>query len=129
MTDYIEQGCTITGAYDTGELRRLRQEIARKRRRNLTRSLLLLQDNASDHMSQVAMTAAIKCEFKILHHSPYHLDMAPSDFYIFPKLKSHLRVTQYGSNDGVIEAVNDYLGDQEKAFNFEGIRKLKQRWV
>ena len=55
--------------------------------------------------------------------------MAPSDFYLFLKLKSHLHGTQYGSNEGVIEAVNEYLGDQEKAFYFEGLRKLEQRWA
>ena len=33
------------------------------------------------------------------------------------------------SNACVIEAVNKYLGDQEKASYFEGIRKLEQRWV
>ena len=55
--------------------------------------------------------------------------MAPFDFYLFPKLKSHRSGTQYGSNEGVIEAVNVYLGDQEKAFYFEGIRKLEQRWA
>ena len=37
--------------------------------------------------------------------------------------------TQYGSNEGVIEAVNEYFGGQEKAFYFEGIRKLEQRWA
>ena len=68
-----------------------------------------------------------RCE--ILPHPPYSPDMAPSDFYLFPKLKSHLHGSQYGSNEGVIEAVNEYLGDQdqEKAFNFEGLRKLQQR--
>ena len=55
--------------------------------------------------------------------------MAPSDLYLFPKLKSHLRGTQCGSNEGVIEAVNKYLGDQQKALCFEGIRKLEQRWA
>ena len=55
--------------------------------------------------------------------------MAPSDYYMFQKLKSHLRGTQYGSNEGVIYAVNEYLGDQEKAFYFEEIRKLEQRWA
>ena len=54
--------------------------------------------------------------------------MAPSDFYLFPKLKSHLPGTQYGSNEDIIEAVNKYLEDQEKAY-FEGIRKLEQRWA
>ena len=51
-------------------------------------------------------------------------DMAPSDFYLFPKLKSNLRGTQYGSNEDVIEAVNEYLGDQEKAFYLEGMGQV-----
>ena len=53
--------------------------------------------------------------------------MAPTDFYQFPKLKYHLRGTKCESNEGVIEAVNEYLWDQEKAFYVEGIRKLEQR--
>ena len=89
---------------------------------------LLLQDNAPAHTSQVAMTVATECGFEILPHLPYSPDMATSDFYLFPKLKSHYGGTQYGSNEGVIEAVNECLGDQEKAFYFEGIRKLGQRW-
>ena len=55
--------------------------------------------------------------------------MAPYDFYMFPKLNSYLRGTQYGSNEGVIEAVKEYLWDQENAFYFEGIRKFEQRWA
>ena len=60
---------------------------------------------------------------------PTFSDMAPSDFYLIPKLKSKLRGTQYGSNESVIEAVNEYFGDQEKASYFEGTRKLEQRWA
>ena len=95
----------------------------------LTCGVLLLQDNSPAHTSQVAMTAATECGFEILPHPPYSPDMAPSDFYLFPKLKSYLRGTQYGSNKGVIEAVTKYLGDQEKAFYFEVIRKYEQRWA
>ena len=58
------------------------------------------------------MTAAAECGFEILPHPLYSPDMAPSD-YMFPKLKSHFRSTQYGSNKGVTEVVNQYLGDQE----------------
>ena len=75
------------------------------------------------------MTAATECGFEILPHPTYSPDMAFSDFYLFPKLKYHLHGTQYGSNGGVIEAVNKYLGDREKGFYFEGIRKFKQRWA
>ena len=56
------------------------------------------------------MTAATKCVFKIPPHPPYSPDMAPSDFYLFPKLKSHLRGIQYGINECITEAVNEYLG-------------------
>ena len=60
---------------------------------------------------------------------PYSSHMAPTDFYLFKKLKAHLHGTHHGSNEGIIEAVNKYLGGQEKAFYFEGIRKLEQRWA
>ena len=50
--------------------------------------------------------------------------MALSDFYLFPKLNSNLRGTHYGSNEGVIEAVYEYLGDQEMTLYFERIRAL-----
>ena len=129
MIDYLEQRRMIIGAYYAAELRRLRQEIARKRRGKLTRGVLLLQDNAPAHTSQVAMTAATECGFEVLPHPPYSPDMAPSDFYLFPKLKSNLRGTQFGSNEDVIAAVNEYLEDQENGFYLEGVSKLEQKWT
>ena len=105
-------------------MRWLRHETPRKKQGKLTHDVLLLQDDGPAPMSQIAMTVATDCGFEILPHAPYSPDMALSDFYLFPKLKSHLRGTQFGSNEGVIEAVNEYLGDQEKAY-FEGIRKLE----
>ena len=113
MIDYLEQGCTINGAYDAGELRQLRQDIARKKQGKLTHGVLhALAGQPPAHTSQVAMTAATECGFEILPHPPYSPDMAPPDFYLFPKLKLHLYGTQseYGSNEGIIEAVNKYLG-------------------
>ena len=68
MIDYFEQGRTINGAYYAGELKQLRQEIARKA---VTHTVLLLQDNAPAHTSQVVMTAATECGFEILPHPPY----------------------------------------------------------
>ena len=98
----------INGACNAGKVRRLRQEITRKRRRKLTGGILNLQDNAPAHTSQVVMTAATECGFEIIPHPPYSPDMAPSEFSLFPKLKSHLSGSQCGSNAGVIEAVTEY---------------------
>ena len=107
---YLEQGRPIYGAYYAGESGRLHQEIAKKRRGKLTLGVLLLHDNAPADMSQVTMTVATECGSEILPHRPYSPDIAPSAFYLFPKPKYHLRGTQYGSHEGVIEAVNKYLG-------------------
>ena len=103
MVDYLEQGRTINGAYYAAELRRLCQDCKKEERKIDSKS----------HTSQVAMTAATECGFEVLPHAPYSPDMAPSDFSLFPKLKSNLRGTQFGSNEGVITAVNEYLEDQE----------------
>ena len=59
------------------------------------------------HTSQVDMRAATESGFEILLQTPYSPNKAPSEFYLFPKLKSHLGGAQYGSNEGVIEAVNE----------------------
>ena len=56
------------------------------------------------------MTAATECGYEILPYPSYSPDMAPSDLYLFPKLKFHLCGKQYESNEGVIEAVNEYMG-------------------
>ena len=125
MIDYFEQGSTINGAYYAGKLKGLDKEIARKRRRQNYSRCSALQDNGPAHTSQVAMTTATECEFELISHPPYSPDMAPSDFYLFPKLKSHLRGTQYGSNEGVIETVNEYLGTRKMSSYFEEIRKLE----
>ena len=47
---------------------------------------------------------------------------------LFPNLKISLRGRNFGGNEGVRDAVDVYLGDQEEGFYFEGISKLEQRW-
>ena len=83
----------------------------------------LLMTSVCSRRSQVAITSATEVEFEILPHPQYSPDMAPYDFCLFPKLKSHLSGTKYGSNEGVIEVVNEYVRYQGEAFYFEGIRK------
>ena len=96
--------------------------IVRKRGK-LTRGVLLLQDNAPAHTLQVGMAAATECGFEVLPHPPYSPDLARSGFYLFSRLKTNLR----GRNFGSIDTVNEYLGDQDEDFYFEGISKLEQQ--
>ena len=80
----------------------------RKKEARKTDSVLLLLDKDPAHTSQVAMTATTEYGFEILPHPPY--SMAPSDFYLFPKLKYNLRGIQCGRKECVIKVVKKYLG-------------------
>jgi hypothetical protein len=57
------------------------------------------------------MTALTDCGFEIFPHLPYSPDLA---HYLFPKLKTKLRGRSFGSNDGVMEAVNKFFEDQNR---------------
>ena len=78
MIDYLKRGRMINGEYYDGN--------RRKGVWKLTHGVLILKDNAPDHTSQVAMTAATECRFEILPHPLYSPDMNPCDFNLFPKL-------------------------------------------
>ena len=65
---------------------------------------------------------------RFIPHPPYSPDIAPLDFYLLPNWKTNLCGRNFGSNEDVIDAVDEYLGDQEEHFYFEGISKLQQHW-
>jgi len=89
MTDYVPKVSTVTGAYYTDELHKLREALKSKRRGKLRHGVLLLHDNAPAHTSAVATSAAAECGYDLLLHPTYSPDLAPSDFCLFPLLKEH----------------------------------------
>ena len=74
------------------------------------------------------MAAIHDCGFKLIEHPPYSPDLAPSDFHLFPKLKTAIFGTHFQSDDDVIHAVDDFLNGQEKDFFKSGTEALKHRW-
>jgi hypothetical protein len=50
----------------------------------------LLHDNALAHTASVVRFLARK-QVTVLHHPSYLPDLAPADFFLFPKLKSQLK--------------------------------------
>ena len=72
------------------------------------------------------MADATKCSFGVLPDPLFSPDLATLDFYLFPHLKTELRGENIGINEGVIDSVDGYLGDQEEGFFFEEICKLEE---
>ena len=99
MIDYKPAGTSITGEYYGNVIKQLRVAMKEKRRGKLAAGVLLLHDNAPVHKSRVAQAAIRECKLGQLNHPPYSPDLAPSDYYLFRTLKSHLRGTRFQDND------------------------------
>ena len=74
------------------------------------------------HTSTVATSVVAECGYKLLPDPTYSLDLAPSDFFLFPQLKK-----DFSDND-VIASVEVFLQGQDKLFYKAGIQKLQKRW-
>ena len=69
--------------------------------------------------------AAIKNSgFELLRHPPYLQDLAPSDFYLFPKLKEYLGRCKFADNDDVMSTENVWLEHKEQQVFYNGIHAL-----
>jgi histone-lysine N-methyltransferase SETMAR len=79
--------------------------------------------------------------YKLLQHPPYSQDLAPSVFYLFPKLKLFLAgqrfslnqqanaaVQSFSSNQVANAAVEGYFADLTKNHYRDRIMALEHRW-
>lgn len=67
--------------------------------------------------------------FQLVSYSPYFLDLAPSDYYLFPNMKKWLAGKRFYPNEEVIAEINGYFSDLYKSYYSEEINKLEQRWT
>ena len=102
MVDYLQKGCTINALYYSDLLKRLRENIKKKRPGMITKGVLFHQDNAPAHSSVVAMATIRDCGFQLVPHPPYSPDLAPSDFHLFPNLKKDMAGQHYVLDDSSI---------------------------
>ena len=98
LIDFKPAGTSITGEYYANVIKQLRVAIKEKRRGKLAAGVLLLHDNAPVQ-SRVAQVAIRECKFEQLNHPPNSPDLAPSDYYLFRNLKSHLHGTRFWGDD------------------------------
>lgn len=93
----------------------------------LTQGVCLLHDNASIHKSMIAQEAVRDCGFVQLDHPAYSPDLAPSDYFLFRNLKSHLRDVRYPDDETLKKAVKEWLEGPTEDFYFSGINSLPEK--
>ena len=106
----------------------MRDAIKDKRRGKLRNGVLLLHDNTPSHSSRVAVASVKQCGFELLSHPSYSPDLAPSDFYLFPKLKENIRGQVFDSDDDIMSVVDTWLHDQDRVFYEHGLKQPEKRW-
>jgi histone-lysine N-methyltransferase SETMAR len=101
------------------------KKICEKRPGLQKKKIVFYQDYAPAHKSVVAMGKLRDLHYQLLEHPRYSPDLAPSDFYLFPKLKLFLAGQHFSSNQGVIAAVEGYFADLTKNHYRDGIMALE----
>jgi [histone H3]-lysine36 N-dimethyltransferase SETMAR len=84
MVDYLARGETINTAYYCILLRKIKEKYPRLFRKNV----LFHQDNARLHTSVESMAQIRDNGFELGPYPAYSPDLAPSDFQLFPNLKT-----------------------------------------
>ncbi|UYV60576.1 hypothetical protein LAZ67_1001572 [Cordylochernes scorpioides] len=95
--EYLPAGQTVIKEMYLRILRRLREAIRKKKRPEkwTNGDWILHHDNARPHTAHL-MT-------KILPQPPYSPDIAPNDFFLFPKLKAVLKGRHFDTREDIIE--------------------------
>ncbi|GFV91228.1 histone-lysine N-methyltransferase SETMAR [Trichonephila clavipes] len=90
----------------------------------LSKSVLLLHDNARPHTSRTIWELIESFGWEVLDHAPYSPDLARSDFHLFRYLIHSLSRKRFRDDEEVNAAVNSWLSNQATAFFEDSFQNL-----
>jgi len=123
LNDFKERNTIVNATYFASLLHKLCDAIKERRRGMLSRVVRLLYDNVPVHTAAVAKSAVKECGVDEIKHPPYSPDLAPSDCYLFSKLKKDLQGKKFDDDD-VKTAVMEHFADKEPEYFLKGIELL-----
>ena len=123
--EFLKQGHTLISEKYISKQRTFK---ARLRRVRSGWDSILQHDNARPHTSRQTQNALAQLKLPALPHPAYSPDLAPSDYFLFLQLKTHLKGNHYDSDEEVVAAVRRWCREQAPKFFADGIRQLVRRW-
>ena len=127
---YAPVGQTVTKEYYQQVLRRLRDAVRRKRPDLWTaKNWQLHHDNAPAHSSHLFQYFLEKHGIPVLQQPPYSPDMAPCDFWLFPKLKTTLKGYRFESREEIMQNATAEMNTFPKEAFQKCFRHWKHRWA
>ena len=126
---WVPTGQTVNKEYYVEVLREFGKRFRRKKPALFKSGQWLFhQDNAAVHNSILVRDYLTKMGIKTVPHPPYSPDLAPCDFWLFPKLKEKLRGCRYETIEEIKEAATKVI-DTLTQEDFHGaFQKLWERY-
>lgn len=108
--EFVPEGQTVNQDFYIQVLRRLREAVRRKRPALWeSGDWWLHHDNAPAHKALRVKQFLAKNGMTLLPHPPYSPDLAPCDFFLFPKMKKELKGRRFADIEEVQEKSLDAL--------------------
>ena len=74
------------------------------------------------------MDAVKRNGYELIPHPTFSPDLAPSNYFLFPNLKKIIRGRHFRSNEEVMAAVEEWVGDKDPGFFSSGLIALEHCW-
>jgi len=110
--EFVPPGQTVNQEFYLEVLRRLRENVRRKRPK-LWRSgdWFLHHDNAPVHTALSVTRYLASLGWTVIPHPPYSPDLAPCDFFLFPTMKETLKGKRFATVEEVKTALQEALNN------------------
>ncbi|UYV63933.1 hypothetical protein LAZ67_2006053 [Cordylochernes scorpioides] len=127
--EFLPQGRTVNKEYYLQVMRNLREAI-RQKRPDLwkNKNWLLHHDNAPAHTSLLVRDFLAKNNTLMMLQPPYSPDLAPCNFFLFPKLKRPMKGRRYATLDEIKTASKEELKKILKNDFLKCFEDWKNRW-
>ena len=124
--EFLPAGQTVNQTYYIEVLKRLREKVRRKRHDFFAdNSWFLHHDNAPAHTALSVREFLASKQITVLEHPPYSPDLAPNDFFLFPKIKEVLK----GKNFDDIEDIKANATAALTAITEKDFQNCFQGWI
>ena len=133
VIDAIPGGCSMNAQHFVDVvIPKIKQSQAYKDAKRARTKLVLHMDNSPIHRSAAVKDALEKAGIEAAPHPPYSPDLAPSDFYLFGKLKNAAKTVQFNDVleiESWIKSKFDAIVKSELQSVFDGWRRRLEACV
>jgi len=122
--EFVPRNTMVNSEYYKGLLECLRNDVHRKRPEKWAKGFILHHDNAPCHTSLLVLQFLSNKNITVCPHPPYSLDLAPCDFWLFPKVK----MTKKGKRFESIQDIKAATTAQLKTLTKEDFQNCFRKW-